>query len=279
MELVAVSRGSYGVDSQTIVFHETRSNPGSRSRFSSSSVGSEVIRQYSRETSRESKKSHVATVTLIRSNVKKKSRKKKSQDNPGISVVDVQSVIASIAAEQPEIPEEQKNFVTLEAAREDDEKFKIWRQQTFDWLRDEAAKLEALLLQYNSFDLIGNLTLTQLFINPDKDTVAGHHGLPAIVEYATLLYLKHPFNVGSMLPIGQVPLEEIDKTARAIHLTTSLYYGSDRRSALVGAERDTLDSLRYRAMTHELSVRSPGYEHHQRETLAGLFEPSGEWMV
>jgi hypothetical protein len=218
-------------------------------------------------------------VTLIRSNVKKKSRKKKSQDNPGISVVDVQSVIASIAAEQPEIPEEQKNFVTLEVAREDDEKFKIWRQQTFDWLRDEAAKLEALLLQYNSFDLIGNLTLTQLFINPDKDTVAGHHGLPAIVEYATLLYLKHPFNVGSMLPIGQVPLEEIDKTARAIHLTTSLYYGSDRRSTLVGAERDTLDSLRYRAMTHELSVRSPGYEHHQRETLAGLFEPSGEWMV
>jgi hypothetical protein len=211
--------------------------------------------------------------------VKKKSRKKKAQGNPGISVVDVQSIIASIAGEQPEIPEEQKNFVTLEEAREDDEKFKIWRQQTFDWLRDESAKLEALLLQYNAFDLIGNLTLTQLFINPNKDTVASHHGLPAIVEYATLLYLKHPFNAGSMLPIGQVPLEEIDKTTRAIHLTTGLYYGSDRRSTLVGEERDTLDSLRYRTMTHELSVRSPGYEHHQRETLAGLFEPSGEWMV
>ncbi len=204
-------------------------------------------------------------MTLTRSNVKKKSRKKKAQGNPGISVVDVQSVIASIAAEQPEIPEEQKNFVTLEEAREDDEKFTIWRQQTFNWLGDEAAKLEALLLQYNAFDLIGNLTLTQLFINPEKDTVAGHHGLPAIVEYATLLYLKHPFNVGSMLPIGQVPLEEIDKTARAIHLTTGLYYGSDRRSTLVGEERDTLDSLRYRTMTHELSVRSPGYEHHQRD--------------
>lgn len=182
-------------------------------------------------------------------------------------------------AEQPEIPEEQKNFVTLEEAREDDEKFKIWRQQTFDWLRDEAAKLEALLLQYNSFDLIGNLTLTQLFIDPEKDTVAGHHGLPAIVEYATLLYLKHPFNAGSMLPIGQVPLEEIDKTTRAIHFTTGLYYGTDKRSTLVGEERDTLDSLRYRTMTHELSVRSPGYEHHRRETLSGLFEPLTEWMV
>ena len=90
--------------------------------------------------------------------MRKKSRKKKSRSNSGISVVDVQSVIASIVAEQPEIREEQKNFVTLEEAREDDEKFKIWRQQTFDWLRDEAAKLEALLLQYNSFDLIGNLT-------------------------------------------------------------------------------------------------------------------------
>lgn len=208
--------------------------------------------------------------------MKKKSHKTKLKGKPSISLLDVQSVVASIAAEQPEIPEDQKNFVTLEAAREDDEKFRIWRQQTFDWLRDEAAKLEALLLQYNSFDLIGNLTLTQLFINPDKDTVAGHHGLPAIVEYATLLYLKHPFNLGSLKPIGQEPLEEIDKTSRAIHLTTGLYYGSDRRSTL--NDRDTFDSLRYRTMTHELSVRSPGYEHHQRETLAGLFGPFTDWM-
>jgi hypothetical protein len=212
--------------------------------------------------------------------MKKKSRKKKPKKKPGIAVVDVQSMVSSIAAaEQPEIPEQQKNFVTLEEAREDDEKFHIWRQQTFDWLQAEAAKLEALLLQYNSFDLIGNLTLTQLFLNPDKDTVAGHHGLPAIVEYATLLYLKHPFNVGLMKPIGQVPLEEIDEAGRAIHFTTGLYYGTDRRSTLVGEERDTLDSLRYRAMTHELSVRSPGYEHHQRETLTGLFDPFAEWMI
>lgn len=211
--------------------------------------------------------------------MKKKSRKKKLKGKPSIAFVDVQSVVASIAADQPEAAEVANDFVTLEEARQDDEKFKIWRQQTFDWLRDKTAKLEALLLRYNSFDLIGNLTLTQLFINPNKDTVASHHGLPAIVEFATLLYLKHPFNVGSMLPIGHVPLDEIDETTRAIHFTTGLYYGSDRRSTLVGEERDTLDSLRYRTMTYELSVRSPAYEHHQRETLAGLFEPSTEWMV
>jgi hypothetical protein len=211
--------------------------------------------------------------------MKKKSRKKKLNQNPGIALVDVGSIIASIAAEQPEVPKEQQNFVTFEEAREDEEKFNIWRQQTLDWLRDEAAKLETLLLEYNSFDLIGNLTLTQLFINPDKETVAGHHGLPAIVEYATLLYLKHPFNLGSLKPIGKEPLEEIDKTSRAIHFTTGLYYGSDRRSTLVGDALDIFDSLRYRTMTHELSVRSPGYEHHQRETLAGLFEPFTDWMV
>jgi hypothetical protein len=211
--------------------------------------------------------------------MKKRSLKKKSKEKPGIALVDVGSVIASIAAEQPEVPEELKNFVTFEEAREDEEKFRIWRQQTLDWLRDEAAKLETLLLQYNSFDLIGNLTLTQLFINRDKETVASHHGLPAIVEYATLLYLKHPFNLGLMKPIGQEPLEEIDKTSRTIHFTTGLYYGSDRRSTLVGNERDTLDSLRYRTMTHELTIRSPGYEHHQRETLAGLFKPLTDWMV
>ena len=41
--------------------------------------------------------------------MKKKSRRKKSKGDPGIALVDVHSVVASIAAEEPEMPEDQKN--------------------------------------------------------------------------------------------------------------------------------------------------------------------------
>jgi len=169
--------------------------------------------------------------------------------------------------------------VTFEEAQKDEEKFAAWRKQTLDWIREQSAKLEALLLQYNSFDLIANLTLTQLWVNPEKHNIASHDGLPAIVEYATLLYLKHPFTVRLPHPIGQVPLEEIDKLGRSILLTTGLYYASDRRSTISGKGPEPIDSLRYRSMTHEMTVRSPGYEHHQRETLRGLFEPFQDWML
>jgi hypothetical protein len=171
------------------------------------------------------------------------------------------------------------NYVTFEEAQKDESKFKIWRQQIIDWLKEESAKLEAILLQYNSFDLIGNLTITQLFVNPEKHNVASHSGLPAIVEYATLLYLKHPYGERLPLPIGKVPLEEIDQISRTIQLGTALYYGSDEMRTIQGKQREAIDSLRFRTMTHEMAVRSPGYEHHQRDTLVGLFQESTDWML
>lgn len=161
------------------------------------------------------------------------------------------------------------NYVTLEEAQKDEHKFDIWRQQTFDWIKGESAKLEGILLRYNPFDLIGNLTLTQLFVNPEKHNVASHSGLPAIVEYATLLYLKHPFSERLPLPIGQVPLEEIDQISRSIQFVTGLYYGSDEIRSIQG-QPEAIDSLRFRTMTHEMTVRSPGYEHHQRGRLKGI---------
>lgn len=171
------------------------------------------------------------------------------------------------------------NYITFEEAQKDEGKFKVWRQQTIDWLKQESAKLEAILLQYNPFDLIGNLTLTQLFINPEKHNVASHSGLPAIVEYATLLYLKHPFSERLPLPIGQVPLEEIDQISRSLQFVTGLYYGSDEMRSIQGEQPEAIDSLRFRTMNYEMTVRSPGYEHHQRHTLAGLFEDLTNWML
>ena len=181
----------------------------------------------------------------------------------------------------PEVMESdtRPDYVTFEEAQKNESKFETWRQQTLDWIKEESAKLEGILLQYNPFDLIGNLTITQLFINPEKHNMASHRGLPAIVEYATLLYLKHPFSERPPLPIGQVPLEEIDTISRSIQLATALYYGSDEMRTLQKKQRDAIDALRFRTMLYEMTVRSPGYEHHQRETLLGLFEGFKDWMM
>ena len=110
---------------------------------------------------------------------RKRARKNNRLSTTPIAVTEFSSV-PSNGAESKSSP----NYVTFEEAQKDEGKFKIWRQQTIDWLKEESAKLEAILLQYNPFDLIGNLTLTQLFVNPEKHNVASHSGLPAIVEYA-----------------------------------------------------------------------------------------------
>ena len=101
----------------------------------------------------------------------------------------------------------------------------------------------------------------------------------AFQQSLNMLYLKHPFSERLPLPIGQVPLEEIDQVSRTIQLATGLYYGSDEMRTIQGQQPEAIDSLRFRTMTHEMTVRSPGYEHHQRETLAGLFEGFTDWML
>lgn len=205
---------------------------------------------------------------------RKRSKGTKRTKTPPIAVTEFSSVPKESLESDAHL-----NYVTFEEAQKDEGKFKIWRQQTIDWLKEESAKLEAILLQYNPFDLIGNLTITQLFVNPEKHNAASHSGLPAIVEYATLLYLKHPYSEQLPLPIGQVPLEEIDQISRTIQLATALHYGSDEMRTIQGKQREAIDSLRFRTMTHEMTVRSPGYEHHQRDTLAGIFDGSTDWML
>ena len=204
-------------------------------------------------------------------------KRKKSKKETKRSPIAFTELIPTSSASAESLPD--SDYVTLEEAKQDDEKFVIWRQQTADWIKAESSKLEEILLQYDAFDLIGNLRITQLFVNPDKHDLASHTGLPAIVEYATLLYLKHPRQLRLPHPIGQVPLEEIDQISRAIQLTTGLYYGSDERSTIQGQGPDAIDSLRFRTMTYEMTVRSPGYEHHQRETLVGLFDRFSNWML
>jgi hypothetical protein len=237
---------------------------------------------------KETSSGHSSAVTVVRVHLirrgcfklkqKKSTRKGKNQKKRLRGIRQQQAKEASPApAGVP--PSPLKPFVTLTEAQENEENFKIFRQQQLDWLRGQAAELEEILLQYNSFDLIANLTITQLALNPETYKESTHHGLAFVVEYATLLYLKHPFNEGRTFAIGQVPLEEIDNRIRSVHLATSLYYGFDKLPATVEGAPDARDSLGFRTMSSEMTVRSPGYEHHHREQLQVLFDPVKDWML
>lgn len=141
------------------------------------------------------------------------------------------------------------------------------------WIRNQAQELEAILLRYNSFNMLANLMVTQLLNDPEKYKETNHTGLAAFVEYAALLYLKHPFNAGEAYVIDGPVLEQIERKMRDIFVNLNFYWAAESLPEIEGKERPALDAFRYRTISNELVVRSPGYSHHQEERLQTLFEP------
>lgn len=139
--------------------------------------------------------------------------------------------------------------------------------------------MEALILQYNSFNMLTNLMLTQLSNDPEKYKETTHMGLAAFVEYAAQLYLKHPFNPGEIQIIDGPVLDQIEAKMRTIFTTLNFYWAAEARIAVEDGQLAALDSFRYRTIANELIVRSPGYAHHQAERLLALFEPIREEML
>lgn len=140
-------------------------------------------------------------------------------------------------------------------------------------IRKEAQELETILLRYNSFNMLANLMVTQLWSDPEKYKETMHTGLAAFVEYAALLYLKHPFNVGESYVIDGPVLEQIETKMRGIFVNLNFYWAAESLPETGGKERSALDTFRYRTISSELVVRSPGYAHHQEEQLRALYEP------
>jgi hypothetical protein len=68
-------------------------------------------------------------------------------------------------------------------------------------LRQEVKELEALLLKYNSFDLLANMMFLEVFTDPETYKEYSYEGMQVVVEYAALLSLKHPFNIGTEIVI------------------------------------------------------------------------------
>jgi hypothetical protein len=169
--------------------------------------------------------------------------------------------------------------IPLHEALQSAEKLQVFRKETLQWIREQANELEAILLRYNSFDMLANLMITQLSNDPEKYKETTHMGLAAFVEYAALLYLKHPFNPGEIHVIDGPILDQIEAKMLGIFTTLNFYWAAEARADAEDGQMAALDSFRYHTISNELVVRTPGYSHHQTERLRALFEPVREDLL
>jgi hypothetical protein len=201
----------------------------------------------------------------------KKKAQRRSQRRPIFQQMQTNNSEAS-ASSLPQFPPPP---LATEAAEVDIES---WRLSLRAWIHEQVQALEKVLLQYNSFDMIANLTITQLGSDPETYKETSHKGLAAVIEYATLLYLKHPFNQGTNSVIDGPALDQVIGRIRQIIQAILWYYVTERPQDYIDAEQMALDMFRYRTISQELLVRSPGYAHHQQERLAALFNPLEDWL-
>jgi hypothetical protein len=145
----------------------------------------------------------------------------------------------------------------------------------------EAEQLRKQFRDYNSFDIIANVSFTNLFVDPEKYKEYAHEGLQFIVEYITLLCLMDDFSEGGN-PLEQGPpdIKAIQNAAREILSDTLLYMAAKRADPNNLTPPTPLETFQYHSFSRNLVVRNPGYSHHQIEILRNLysFEPVKNWM-
>jgi hypothetical protein len=145
----------------------------------------------------------------------------------------------------------------------------------------KAENLQKQLREYNSFDIIANASLINLFVDPEKYKEYAHEGLQFIVEYITLLCLMNDFSEGgNPLEQGPLDIQAIQNAAMEILNNTLLYMAAKRADPNNLTPPTPLETFQYRSFSRNLVVRNPGYSHHQTEVLRNLysFEPVKNWM-
>ncbi|MGD0207600.1 MAG: hypothetical protein ABSC89_08350 [Verrucomicrobiota bacterium] len=156
------------------------------------------------------------------------------------------------------------------------ETLKEFRQNFPKQMAEKVAELEALIAKHNSFELLANLTVGRLFINPETYKETSHHHGDALVEYATLLSLKSPFSSGNEPFVGKA-YDDIVERLEEIIGTTIWFYSFEGAGEATPTTR--LDELHRETITAELIIRNPGYPHHLDEVLISLFQPFDPWLL
>lgn len=145
----------------------------------------------------------------------------------------------------------------------------------------KAEQLGKQLRDYNSYDIIANVSFVNLFVDPEKYKEYAHEGLQFIVEYITLLCLMDDFSEGGN-PLEQGPpdMQAIQNAAREILNDTLLYMAVKHADPNNITPPTPLETFQYHSFSRNLVVRNPGYSHHQIEVLRNLysFESVKSWM-
>ena len=175
-----------------------------------------------------------------------------------------------ISSQTHRSPEEQRELMT---------RLKKFGKELPDISKDIVKKIENNLSGYNSFDIIANISVANLIINPDTYKEYAHMGLSAYVEYIALITLKHAFNEGKEQIIDGTVIESFQKLLEdvfqnAIWMEFAKTADPDR----VGPPT-SLEELQFRMFINELLVRNPGYAHHLYEILRGLFKPYDQILL
>jgi len=145
-------------------------------------------------------------------------------------------------------------------------------------LKEEVDRLESLILDYNSFDMIAALSFKELACNPETYRECDHEGIGAIVEYVSLLYLKQPFNEGKY-PINSQILVSVGETAKKIFSEVNLYNIIKAQDEAMGKPIDKLEELKYFYVNNELFIRNPSYQHLLRKAIIDIFQPLNRWFL
>ncbi len=145
-------------------------------------------------------------------------------------------------------------------------------------IEQRVQSIESQLQKFNTFTILGALTLQNHVTNPDTYKEYSHPGRPFVSEYATLLALKNPYSNGteflSILPVLHKVQEETEHVFQATYWREVGKYARRKIDAeKVLEDPTTLEELRTWMHSHELTVRNPAYEHHHHEVLKCLFQP------
>jgi hypothetical protein len=141
-------------------------------------------------------------------------------------------------------------------------------------------ELETLLLQYNAFDMLATLSVTNLMNDPETYKEYAEASLSIHIEFPTQLYLKWPFSVGNGVPLIPGPvLEQVDNLTRDICSAQLIQWQYQDIDVELEGVDEAVSDLRRRTLSDELVIREKCYPHQLHSVLTELCSPFSDWFV
>jgi len=145
-------------------------------------------------------------------------------------------------------------------------------------IENRVKELEAILNQYDPFDIIGNIWLANAIIDPETYKEYAHEGNDAFVEYLALLCLTKPYHTSKKRLVPGPVIEDINSRIRNLFRDTILYLTVKDLDPSKVEPPGVLDELRFKTLTRSFIVRYPAYPHHLERAVRGIFSPLSDQL-